>query len=227
MQIAPPPIPCLGCRARTKCRPRIPGGWVRLDPNSRLGVWKFVKRFDMKSIHCLAFIVALVSIACSSSVFAEGGSCPPGYYPIGGQGVSGCAPIPGANASQGADQGPALPPQPTGKWHSTWGSIAFSSSTSAAGVATGRYSQEDAEAEAKRKCGSEGAADCKLLLTYTNHCAVWVVPSTFGSGSRSGVAGGETLRLAKKSAEQQCVDSKGGKCSVFYSDCTKPEFEKY
>ena len=45
------------------------------------------------------------------------GRCPPGQYPIGGQGVGGCAPIPGAGQS---GDGVA----PTGRWETRWGAIA-------------------------------------------------------------------------------------------------------
>ncbi len=40
--------------------------------------------------------------------YAEGG-CPPGSYPIGGQGVQGCAPIPGAGGRSFAAEPVAAP----------------------------------------------------------------------------------------------------------------------
>lgn len=47
------------------------------------------------------------------SVQAEGGSCPPGYYPIGGQGYQGCAPIPGGEG----EETPGAPPQRPQTFH--------------------------------------------------------------------------------------------------------------
>lgn len=38
---------------------------------------------------------------------AKEGNCPPGFFPIGGQGVQGCAPIPGANAGAAGRGGSA------------------------------------------------------------------------------------------------------------------------
>lgn len=49
----------------------------------------------------------LLAAVFQSAAFAEGG-CPPGQYPIGGQGVQGCAPIPGAG------DGSLKTPQPGG-----------------------------------------------------------------------------------------------------------------
>ncbi|MCC8468661.1 DUF4189 domain-containing protein, partial [Xanthomonas phaseoli] len=46
--------------------------------------------------------------------------CPPGQYPIGGQGVAACAPIP-----QGSSQETAPAPRPLGKWIKTWGAVAL------------------------------------------------------------------------------------------------------
>jgi len=54
--------------------------------------------------------------------YAEGG-CPPGSYPIGGQGVQGCAPIPGAGGGV-SQQSPSPRPRPLGEWIRTWGGVA-------------------------------------------------------------------------------------------------------
>lgn len=61
----------------------------------------------MKALFTLFFLDA------SHAAFAEGG-CPAGQYPIGGQGVQGCAPIPSAG-SGGGDL------RPNGRWIKTWG----------------------------------------------------------------------------------------------------------
>jgi hypothetical protein len=71
---------------------------------------------------CMGGLMVLVSVWPFHAV-AEGG-CPPGMYPIGGQGVQGCAPIPGASGAS-SQQLPAPLPRPTGRWHKTWGAMAI------------------------------------------------------------------------------------------------------
>lgn len=44
--------------------------------------------------------LTLFSLTMSGVAHAEG-NCPPGYYPVGGQGVQGCAPIPNYGSSGG------------------------------------------------------------------------------------------------------------------------------
>lgn len=175
---------------------------------------------------CLVVVVlGMIGLTSAESAVAEG-RCPPGQYPVGSaNGVLGCAPIPGG--ASGDPSAPALPPSPTGRWHSTWGAISHSEATSSVGVSTGLSSESDAREDADRKCQAEGARDCTVILTYANQCAVWLVPQTKTPGSKSGIASGKTLSVAKNNARQQCVDSGGKRCTVFYSNCTKPEFEKF
>lgn len=78
-------------------------------------------------------ILLVLLLAFSASAYAEG-RCPPGQYPIGGHGVGGCAPIPGAG------DGSLKTPQPAGKWIKTWGAISVSPE-GASGVSTGRRSK--------------------------------------------------------------------------------------
>lgn len=69
-------------------------------------------------------ILAMVVLFWSSPLAAEG-NCPSGFYPIGGQGVSGCAPIPGAVAGTASPSAPP-PAQPLGEWLTRWGAVAES-----------------------------------------------------------------------------------------------------
>lgn len=62
-------------------------------------------------------LFTLLLLGASHVAFAEGG-CPAGQYPIGGQGVQGCAPIPSAG-SGGGDL------RPNGRWIKTWGAISI------------------------------------------------------------------------------------------------------
>ncbi|HIE4562800.1 TPA: DUF4189 domain-containing protein [Stenotrophomonas maltophilia] len=84
------------------------------------------------------------------------GNCPSGFYPIGGQGVQGCAPIPGAAGTAASPAAPA-PARPLGEWVKTWGAIAVSRATSDAGVSTGLRSKSAAEKNALSKCRMSGA----------------------------------------------------------------------
>lgn len=74
----------------------------------------------MKPSLALILVIDLATLG-SSQVFAEG-VCPPGMYPVGGQGVQGCAPIHGALGGGAGFSVPApAPPRPTGAWITTWG----------------------------------------------------------------------------------------------------------
>ncbi|WP_324615328.1 MULTISPECIES: DUF4189 domain-containing protein [Stenotrophomonas] len=172
-----------------------------------------------------ALMVLMVGTAWSiDSALAEG-NCPPGFYPIGGQGVQGCAPIPGA--SGGGTTAPVSSPQPSGEWITTWGAIATSKRTSDAGVSTGQRKKSGAEREALGKCSSAGAKDCQVVLAYFNQCAAWVVPSGQTGRGGSGIGRGPTLELAEQEAQKGCTNDEAGACKVFYTDCTKPIFRTY
>lgn len=101
----------------------------------------------MRMIHLLA---PMVFMFATSALEAQAeGRCPPGQYPIGGQGVGGCAPIPGGEGA--ATSGPRA----TGKWIKTWGAISLAPS-GASGSSTGRVRKTEAVEEAQRKCAESG-----------------------------------------------------------------------
>ncbi len=54
----------------------------------------------------ILFAVGLLLLG-TGGAHAEGGSCPSGYYPIGGQGTIGCAPLPGAGNQQAPQAAPS------------------------------------------------------------------------------------------------------------------------
>ncbi|HFK2948040.1 TPA: DUF4189 domain-containing protein [Stenotrophomonas maltophilia] len=112
----------------------------------------------------VAAIVVAGAALTSESVRAEG-RCPPGQYPIGGQGVGGCAPIPGSG-TDGVQSGPIA----TGRWIKTWGAIAGAASTGDMGASVGRRSKREAVSEALARCATHGAKDCKIDTTYKNQC---------------------------------------------------------
>lgn len=165
-----------------------------------------------------ALALLLVAFFTSYPVQAEGG-CPPGQYPIGGQGVQGCAPIPGGDAAAGS-----AAPRPTGRWIKTWGAIALSPS-GASGASTGKRSKSDAVAEAEAVCARDGAAECKVAMTYKNQCAVAVVPKSLVGGTF--FSSSATIEESTGRALKQCEKGAHGVCHAIYEDCTKPEFQKF
>ncbi|HIE5097089.1 DUF4189 domain-containing protein [Stenotrophomonas maltophilia] len=174
----------------------------------------------------LAALIVLAIGACwgIASARAEG-NCPPGFYPIGGQGVQGCAPIPGA--ASGGVAAPVAPARPSGEWITTWGAIATSKQTSDAGVSTGQRKRNGAEREALGKCASAGAKDCEVVIAYFNQCVAWAIPSGGTGRGGSGIGRGPTPDVAEKEAQKGCSNDRAGDCRLFYADCTKPIFSSY
>ncbi|WP_367346244.1 DUF4189 domain-containing protein [Stenotrophomonas bentonitica] len=144
------------------------------------------------------------------------GRCPPGQYPVGGQGVGGCAPIP---AGGSGDQAPV----PTGRWIKTWGAVA-SSGSGDAGASKGKFSKSEASKDAIAQCAQWGATDCKVTLTYKNSC-VAVIQGQKGLGGKVSTAADEQTAIER--ATDQCKESGSASCKVLYSACTDPYFEKY
>ena len=163
----------------------------------------------------LALLAAL--FVYSDSARAEG-RCPPGQYPIGDQGVGGCAPIPGGAGGAGGA------PVATGRWIKTWGAIALSPS-GASGASTGKRSKSSAVAEAEAVCARGGADGCKVAIAYKNQCAVAVVPKSLVGGTF--FSSSATIEESKARAMKQC-ESKGlVDCQAIFEDCTKPEFQDF
>lgn len=173
-------------------------------------------------------ILSMVLCAVSFGAYAEG-SCPPGQYPVGGQGVQGCAPIPAGGAASSS-------PRPTGKWETRWGAIAEDASANergvagATGVSESQKSKRDAQAAALQHCGKLGGLKCKVVLTYNNQCVAIADPkprSQGGKGGRSVVYRAATLDLAQSEAMKRCSDDGVGQCSIFYSACSMSEFKAF
>jgi len=113
-------------------------------------------------------------------------------------------------------------PRPTGYWVKTWGAIAKSGSTGEAGNALGKRSEGEARKNAVRVCAQGGAADCEVRLTFYNQCATVVSSPSHGTIFQSSSSTERAIDLAKSSCEKD-----GGQCTVIWSGCTEPIFEKY
>lgn len=159
-----------------------------------------------------------LSLLICGHAMAEGGSCPPGYYPIGGQSVAGCAPMPGSGVDRTADT------TPRGKWKTTWSAIAIDSMVGDVGMATGYYREGEARREAIRRCELHGAKKCKAE-TFFNQCSVLAWPTTPGGNAVS--AGAGSLELAKANALSECASSGGGKCDIVGEQCAEPVFDRF
>jgi hypothetical protein len=167
---------------------------------------------------CNVCLLLLLSIAFSA--MAEQG-CPPGQYPIGGQGVAACAPIP-----QGSSQETAPAPRPLGKWIETWGAIAGDGNENL-GVSTGKLKKADAQQDAVEKCEAESQKNCRVLYVYLNRCAAIAEPDHMGNIIRS-FAAGPSIEVASRNAISFCnKKNKGSQCKVIYTDCTEPLFQKF
>lgn len=172
-------------------------------------------------------VLALILVLGSGAAAAEGG-CPPGSYPIGGQGVQGCAPI---SSSGSAPSGPRA----TGKWETRWGAIAEGRGSSgpnaptATGVSVSQKSKSLATKVALQECKVGGGMDCKIRLAYHNQC-VAIADPTASERSRgattSSVVGAETLALATQMAQDRCTRG-GARCEVVYSACSMSEFKAF
>jgi hypothetical protein len=139
--------------------------------------------FNRLAVACVDLALGAFLFCAWTPIAKAAGNCPPGFYPVGGQGVQGCAPIPGGAATAANPAAPA-PARPLGEWVKTWGAIAVSWATSDAGVSTGLRSKSAAEKEALSKCRMSGARDCSINMTYFNQCVSWAIPSG-RSGGRS------------------------------------------
>lgn len=161
----------------------------------------------MKSYLLLAFAL-LISIAA----YAEGGSCPSGYYPVGGDGWSGCAPLPGSNSG---DPRPISGPS----WKTQW--IAIAMGGGGFGVGRDQPSRRKAEKVAMEQCKQTATTGkCKIDIVTFNQCVA--------------VSGGRKMAISFRSPTQQEAESgsnsaceampgnSGESCKVFFAACSYP-----
>jgi len=174
-------------------------------------------RSKMKAVVWTSAVMLALGFFVPQMALAEG-RCPPGQYPIGGQGVGGCAPIP---SSGGAD---SASPRPTGRWIKTWGAIA-TASNGASGTVTGKLKKADAVKDALAQCSNAGASDCRISFTYKNQCVAAVIAQSGFGGTRFATAADE--KLAGNVAVEDCKGAGGQGCEVIYSACSDPYFEKF
>ena len=156
----------------------------------------------------LALWVAL-SVNCAS-IYAEGGSCPNGYYPVNGYGVSGCAPIPGYN------QRLQTPPSAQTQWRSRWGAIATDEVNGVVGSSSGLSREAHAKEAALADCKSKGGESCRFAVSYANGCGAMI-------------AGDNRFNVDRAATEQEAIEigmrtcqREDKNCRVYFTSCSYP-----
>lgn len=158
-------------------------------------------------------------------VFAEGG-CPPGMYPIGGQGVQGCAPIPGAQGSgAGSSVSAPAPPRPTGEWITTWGALAGAVEGMQGGASESELTERAARRKAIEDCEKRAGGRCQVEFVYHHQCAAAVVSELASTGTN--YASAATEDEATEAAMRNCRKAGGTQCRSIYSAFAVPFFKKY
>jgi len=153
---------------------------------------------------------ALFSVTVEA--WAEGGTCPQGYYPVNSPGVMGCAPIPG-----GEGEGYGNPPlDPGPQWKTQWVSIAFGNN--GFGAATHMPSKRKAESKALAQCREMGGTGCHVNLTTYNQCV-----AVASGGHTAPSAGASDQETAESIAMNDCMaDEKNASCEIYYAACSYP-----
>ena len=171
--------------------------------------------------------LTLFSLTMSGVAHAEG-NCPPGYYPVGGQGVQGCAPIPNYGSSGGYSA-------PSYRTPSTEGYVA-TGTNGVIGVATAKIFRGKLEEKALQACEKKGGTDCRIWFTYDdNHCAtigqaegtnrLYKARTTAGEVSDvvPMLVPGSRKALGRKKVLEACrYDGfPEAQCKIIYEDCRR------
>ena len=158
-------------------------------------------------------LFACAALLLSGRAFAEGGSCPPGYYPIGGQGSAGCAPISENDASEsfGSQREPIQP-----LWETRWGAISVDISNGKFGAGKSMRTKSQAEKAALDDCVKEGGKNCVIDLSYYDQCAAVAWGTDYVT-----TASAETKEQASSRASETCGKQTSA-CKIYYSECSFP-----
>ncbi|WP_082065237.1 DUF4189 domain-containing protein [Xanthomonas sp. MUS 060] len=169
----------------------------------------------MKYLTCMAFFMLIFSIDANAE-----GNCPPGQYPIGGQGAVGCAPIP-------QDIPETQKARPAGKWLKTWGAVADDGADDV-GVSSDKISKNEAENEAVEKCQGASKHKCHVIHTYENQCVAVAEPAQKKGDFIRNVASGPSVNEISSRATYNCEkDNATTRCNIIYTNCTKQIFQRF
>lgn len=158
---------------------------------------------------CFIFLLLFISTNFfANNAKAEGGTCPPGYYPVNSPGVMGCAPIPSSGGSN-------IPSGPT--WKSQWGAIAVDFTKGVYGSISTQSGKRQAQRGAMKKCRANGGGKgCEVSLVYFNQCGVMARGDAYAVTQGAG-----TIEDASKIAIQRCSEHTQN-CRVVLSECSFP-----
>lgn len=152
-------------------------------------------------------LAAGMALGAAAPARADGGSCPPGYYPIGGGPSVGCAPLPGGSSAP-QRSGPRL------YWEERFGAIAMAPGTNRYGSGNDQTSKRRARKGALEQCGE----DCELLVEYKNTCVALV----WNDAGAVRYDRGRNQIDAMANALRQCMVETKQECEVAYVGCSKP-----
>ncbi|WP_082012006.1 MULTISPECIES: DUF4189 domain-containing protein [unclassified Rhizobium] len=156
-----------------------------------------------------------------SKAYAEGGTCPPGYYPMGG----GCAPLPpgyyGNQPGPGSDGKSGLAPE----YHpTTYGAIAMTLPRGFWGSRMHTSTQAAADKQALAACAAKGAPGCRIVARVKDGCVA--IASGFAKDPGKAVtSNGKLITIkvglfeAEQAAMQACQMSATG-CQLHAVLCT-------
>lgn len=164
-------------------------------------------------------LFALTLFFTSSAIYA----CPQGMIvnPIGAGGQSEC--IPGSNyqnwgsGSSGGSSGTA---------YNGYGAFAIDEGSLKLGVSDPKdlfRNERQAKRSALKNCKDNGGADCKIVLTFVNECAVTMFGATDSSGSKLAIytGKGEDTEHAGNEALAKCKAAGSPMCEPGQSDCVE------
>ena len=157
-------------------------------------------------LQSIQMLCAIVFTMAATKLFAEGGTCPEGYYPVNSPGVMGCAPIPGSG----------LPQEQVIEWEDRWISVAFGKN--GFGAAVDMPSKRKAEKLAIANCKQMGGLDCHINLTTYNQCI-----AVAGGGHTAPTAGASNKKIAESIVMKDCADDRlNSSCEIYFSACSYP-----
>lgn len=167
----------------------------------------------MRGYTALKRVILMVLIICLSVTNrnAQAQFCPPGQYPVVGQGWNYCAPTPGSRENSVAST-PVVP-----VWRSRWQSIATDTPRGVLGTSVAQDTPAQAEKEAMKDCSAKGGQMCKIQVTNGNGCVAMVVGDKVMNTNS-----GATKDEAEAKGIQMCSKDDVN-CRVYYSSCSLPE----
>ncbi len=162
----------------------------------------------MKSMAVCCVLLSVLVVIFQPLAYAEGGSCPDGYFPVGGGGVQGCAPIPTSDGGYPRDPGP--------QWAKRWGAIAVDIDLARFGGAQGFPSKAKAQRAATKECKKNGGKRCGVY-SYYNQCGALAWGDSYVYRSR-----GPIQEDVIADAVSKC-STKTTNCKSYYAGCSYPE----